>query len=54
MTYMTCQVEINHPRDLSCEFGKLNGLLLKFGEGGRIGKKGHMSINEPTPKFELD
>ena len=33
------------------ELGKLNGLQLEFGEGGRLGKGGHM---ENTPKFELD
>ena len=42
MTYLTCQVEIEHPRDISCELGKLNGFLLKLGEDGRIGKGGHM------------
>ena len=46
---MTFQVEIYHPIDLSCDFGKLNGFLLKFGEGGRLGKRGHMSIHEHTP-----
>ena len=50
---MTCQVEIEHPRELSCELGKLNGLLLKFGEGGRLGKGGHMENNEHTPKFDM-
>ena len=49
MTYMTCQVKIYHPIELSCDFWKLNGLLLKFGEGGRQGKRGHMSIHEHTP-----
>ena len=49
MTYLTFQVKIYHPIDLSCEFGNLNGLLLKFGEGGRLGKRGHMSIHEHTP-----
>ena len=49
LTYMTCQVEIYHPIEISCEFGNLNGLLLKFGEGGRLRKRGHMSIHEPTP-----
>ena len=53
MTYMRCQVKIEHPRELSCELGKLNGLQLKFGEGGRLGKGGHMGNIEPTPKFEL-
>ena len=43
---MTCQVEIYHPRELSCELGKLNGLQLKFGEGGRLGKGGHMANHE--------
>ena len=49
LTYMTCQVEIYHLIELSCEFGILNGILLKFGEGERIGKRGHMSIHEYTP-----
>ena len=49
MTYMTFQVEIYHPIELSCDFGKLNGLLLKFGEDGKLGKRGHMSIHEHTP-----
>ena len=26
------------------ELGKLNGLQLEFGEGGRLGKGGHMEI----------
>ena len=37
LTYMTFQVEIYHPIELLCDFWKLNGLLLKFGEGGRLG-----------------
>ena len=49
LTYMTYQVEIYHPIELSYYFWKLNGLLLKFGEGGRLGKRGHMSIHEHTP-----
>ena len=49
MKSMTFQVEICHPIELSCEFRKLNGLLLKFGEGGRLGKRGHISIHEHTP-----
>ena len=53
MTYLTCQVEIDHPIELSYELGNLNRLLLKFGEGGRLGKGGHMENNEHTPKFEL-
>ena len=53
MTYLTCQVEIEHPRGLSCDFGKLNGLLLEFGEGGRLGKGGHMENHEHTHKLEL-
>ena len=47
--YMTCQVEIYHPRELSYDFGNLNGLLLEFGEGGRLGKGGHMENHEHTP-----
>ena len=31
------------------EFGNLNGLQLKFGEGGRLGKGGHMANHEHTP-----
>ena len=38
---------------LSCELGKLNGFLLKLGEGGRLGKGRHMENIEPTAKFEL-
>ena len=49
MTYLTCQVEIVHPRGSSCELGKLNGFLLKLGEDGRIGKGGHMENIEHTP-----
>ena len=49
MTYQTCIVEIENPRDLSCDLGKLNGLQLKFGEGGRLGKGGHMANHEHTP-----
>ena len=52
MTYLKFQVEIEHPRGLSCELGKLNGFLLKLGEDGRLGK-GHMENLEPTPKLEL-
>ena len=54
MTYMTCQVEIEHPRGPSCEFGNLNGFLLKLREDGRLGKGGHMVNVDPTPKFEMD
>ena len=54
MTYMTCQVGIDHPRDLWSKLGNLNGIQLKFGEGGRLGKGGHMENHEHTPKFELD
>ena len=54
MTYLTCQVKIEHPRGCSCDLGKLNGILLELGEDGRLGKGGHMSNIEPTPKFELD
>ena len=42
MTYLTCQVEIEHRIGCFCELGKLNGLLLKLGEDGRLGKGGHM------------
>ena len=31
------------------DLGKLNGLQLKFGEGGRLGKGGHMENHEHTP-----
>ena len=54
MTYPTWQVEIEHQRGRSCELGRLNGLLLEFGGGGRIGKEGHMENHEHTPKLELD
>ena len=53
MTYMKCQVEIEHPRGCSCVLEKLNGFLLKLGEAGRLGKGGHMANLDPTPKFEL-
>ena len=53
MTYLTCKFEIEHPRELSCELGTLNGFLLKLGEDGRLGKGGHMANHEQTPKFEL-
>ena len=36
------------------ELGKLNGIQLEFGEGGRLGKGGHMANHENTPKLELD
>ena len=36
------------------DLANLNGLQLKFGEGGRLGKGGHMANIEHTPKFELD
>ena len=35
------------------ELGKLKGIQLKFGEGRRLGKGGHMENHEQTPKFEL-
>ena len=53
MTYLTCQVEIEHPIDISCEFSKLNGIQIEFGEGGRLGKGGHMENHEHTPKVKL-
>ena len=53
MTYITFKVEIEHPIGLSCELGKLNGLLLEFGKGVRLGKGGHMANHDHTPKFEL-
>ena len=49
MTYMTFKGKIEHPRELSCELGKLNGFLLKLGEDGRLGKGGHMENYEHTP-----
>ena len=48
MTYMTCQVEIDHPIGCSCDLGKLNGLLLELGEDGRLGKGRHMEDVGPT------
>ena len=36
LTYITYQVEIYHPIEFSCEFWKLNWILLKFGEDGRL------------------
>ena len=53
MTYMTWHVKIENPMGLSCDLRKLNGLQLEFGEGGRLGKGGHMENHEHTPKFEL-
>ena len=53
MTYLTCQVKIEHRIELSCELEKLNGFLLKLGEDGRLRKGGHMENLEPTPKFEF-
>ena len=38
MTCLTFQVEIDYPRGLSCDFGKLNGFLLELGEDGKLGK----------------
>ena len=54
MTYLTCQVEIEHPIGFSCVLGKLNGFLIKLREDGRLGKGGHIANLEPTPKFKLD
>ena len=54
MTYLTFHVEIEHPRGLSCDLGKLNGFPLKLGEDGRLRKGGQMENFEPIPKFELD
>ena len=54
MTYLTCQVEIDNTRDLSCDLENPKGFLLKLGEDGRLGKGGHMENLEPTPKFKLD
>ena len=53
MEYITCKVEIYHPIGSSCDLGKLNGLRLKMGEDGRLGKGGHMVNHENTPKLEL-
>ena len=50
---MTFKVEVENPSGLSCDFGKLNGFLLKLGEDGRLGKGEHMANLDPTPKFEL-
>ena len=36
------------------ELGKPNELQLEFGEGGRLGKGGHMENHEHTPKLKLD
>ena len=51
MIYLKFQVEIENPRELSCDLGKLNGFLLKLGEDGRLGKGGHMANLEPTPNW---
>ena len=53
MTYMTCQVKIYHPREISCDFVNLNGFPLKLGEDGRLGKGGHMANLDPTHKLEF-
>ena len=53
MTCLTCQVEIEHPKDLSCDLWMFNGFPLKLGEDGRLGKGGHMENHENTPKLEL-
>ena len=53
MTYITCQVEIEHPIRCSCELGNLNGFLFKLGEDGRLGKGGHKESIEPTAKLDL-
>ena len=46
---------INRESNISLmDLANLNGLQLKFGEGGRLGKGGHMANNEHTPKLELD
>ena len=50
MKYMTCRVEIEHPIGRSCDLGKLNGILLEFGEDGKLGKGGHME-NLEHPNF---
>ena len=49
MIYLTWQVKIEHPRELSYGLGKLKGLQLEFGKGGRVGKGGHMANHEHTP-----
>ena len=49
MKYMTCQIEIENPSGISCDLGKLNGLQLKLGKYGRLGKGGHMENHENTP-----
>ena len=54
MKYMKFEVEIGHPRGISCELRKLNGFVLKLGEDESLGKGGHMENHEHTPKFELD
>ena len=36
------------------DLGKLNGLQLKFEEGGRLGKGRHIENHENAPKIELD
>ena len=45
--------KIYNPIWCSCELGKLNRILLKYGEDGKLGKGGHMENHEHTPKFEL-
>ena len=51
MTYDISDMEgqIENPRGLSCELGKINGFLLKLGEDRRLGKGGHMENHEHIP-----
>ena len=35
LTYITYQVEIEHPIELSCDLDNPNGFLLNLGEDGR-------------------
>ena len=53
ITYMNFQVEIDHPRDISCELGNPNGFLLKLREDGRLGKGGHMANIEHTTQIRI-
>ena len=49
MTYLTCQVEIENPIDLSYEFSNLNGIQIEFGEGGRLGREDTWQIMSTHP-----
>ena len=49
MKYLTYQVEIEHPIDLSCDLEKPNGSLLNLGEDGRSRERPHGIAGAATP-----